>query len=49
MTQKRKLLVSFIFFAGFAVTGISIARFVVFNEASEANFTCELLSSAHTY
>lgn len=45
MTQKKKLLISFIFLAGFVVTGISIARFVVFEQASEANFTCEYLAS----
>lgn len=45
MNKKKKLVISFIFLAGFAVTGISIARFIVFDRASETNFTCEPLSS----
>ncbi|KAK2606579.1 hypothetical protein N8I77_005319 [Diaporthe amygdali] len=39
MTFKKKLVVAFIFLAGFVVTGISIARFVVFKQANQANFT----------
>lgn len=42
MNYKKKLTVSFIFMAGFLVTGISIARYVLFEKASEANFTCKL-------
>lgn len=41
MTTKKKLLVVFIFLAGFVVTGISIARLVVFTQATEENFTCK--------
>lgn len=40
MTVKKKLLVAFIFLAGFIVTGISIARLIVFTHATETNFTC---------
>ncbi|KAJ0124256.1 hypothetical protein J7T55_005594 [Diaporthe amygdali] len=39
MTFKKKLVVAFIFLAGFVVTGISIARFVVFKQTDQANFT----------
>lgn len=48
MTVKRKLVVVFIFLAGFIVTGISIARFRAFTQATEPNFTCEHLASAGT-
>lgn len=42
MTVKKKLVVSFIFLAGFVVTGISIVRYIIFDRASDLNFTCEL-------
>lgn len=43
MTLKKKLLVAFIFLAGFIVTGISIARLIVFTQPAESNFTCKPL------
>ncbi|KAG6358111.1 hypothetical protein INS49_013995 [Diaporthe citri] len=39
MTVRKKLVIAFIFLAGFVVTGISIARFTVFFQAMDANFT----------
>lgn len=41
MTVRKKLVIAFIFLAGFVVTGISIARFTVFFQAKDANFTCK--------
>lgn len=43
MTFKKKLLVAFIFLAGFIVTGISIARLIVFTQPAATNFTCKSL------
>lgn len=48
MTVKRKLVVAFIFLAGFLVTGISIARLQALHQATETNFTCKALVPAGT-
>lgn len=46
MTVKKKLIVCFIFLAGFLVTGISIARYLFYVRASDLNFTCKLYPNA---
>lgn len=46
MTVKKKLIICFIFLAGFFVTGISIARYIFWMRASDLNFTCELHPNA---
>ncbi|KAL2278992.1 hypothetical protein FJTKL_13983 [Diaporthe vaccinii] len=46
MTVRKKLVIAFIFLAGFVVTGISIARFTVFFQAKDANFTYSYVEMA---
>lgn len=41
MTVRKKLVIAFIFLAGFVVTGISIGRFTVFFQSKDADFTCK--------